>query len=325
MIKKRGTLVKTIRLTHPHQLDVNDLSPIVMALGYFDGVHKGHQKVIRTAKKIANELNLKSAVMTFDPHPSVVLRQDVTKMEYITPLKIKEKLIEQLGIDYLFVVEFTKPFAALLPQQFVDEYIIGLRVQHVVAGFDFTYGKLGKGTMETLPFHSREKFTQTVVEKQTDHDRKISSTLIRNVLRSGDVQYVKHLLGRPHETTGIVIHGEKRGRTIGFPTANVAVLEDFFIPPSGVYAVTVEIEGQIGPYYGVCNIGYKPTFHNEKPEQPSIEVHIFHFDREIYGKEVAIKWHKRIRSEQKFASVEQLIQQIHQDKKEAERFFLELI
>lgn len=292
-----------------------------MALGYFDGVHKGHQKVIQTAKSIADEHHLKSAVMTFDPHPSVVLRKEITKMEYITPLHVKERIIEEMDIDYLFVVEFTKSFAQLLPQQFVDEYIIGLNVQHVVAGFDFTYGKLGKGTMETMPFHSREKFTQTVVEKQTDYDRKISSTLIRKVLQSGDVEYAKRLLGRPHETSGIVGHGDKRGRTIGFPTANIAMFNEYFIPPTGVYAVTVELDGRT--YKGVCNVGYKPTFHKEKSGLPTVEVHIFQFDEQIYDKTVTIKWHKRLRSEQKFANVEALIKQIHQDKHDAENFFRE--
>ena len=312
--------MKVIRLSHPHRYQVNDFSPMVMALGYFDGVHRGHQKVILTAKEIAEEWNLKSAVMTFDPHPSVVLKKDVQHIEYITPLKEKIALIESLGIDILFVVEFTEMFASLLPQQFVDQYIIGLNIQHVVAGFDFTYGQLGKGTMETLPFHSREQFTQTVIEKQMEVDRKISSTLIRNVLRSGDVQYAAKLLGRPHKIRGKVVHGEKRGRKIGFPTANIEILDEYLIPPTGVYAVSIIIDDV--EYNGVCNIGYKPTFHEEKGDKPSIEVHIFQFNEKIYNKEVTVKWHKRIRSEQKFNSVQELIKQIHQDKKEAEQYFL---
>lgn len=314
--------MKTIRLSHPHQYQVNDFPPLVVALGYFDGVHRGHQKVILTAKEIAKQRNIQSAVMTFDPHPSVILKKDVKHIEYITPLNEKAAFIESLGIDILFVVEFTETFASLLPQQFVDQYIIGLNIQHVVAGFDFTYGRLGKGTMETLPFHSREQFTQTVIEKQMDVDRKISSTLIRNVLRSGDVQYAAKLLGRPHQVRGRVVHGEKRGRKIGFPTANIEVNDNYLIPPTGVYAVSVIIDQQ--EYFGVCNIGYKPTFHAEKGNKPNIEVHIFQFDKRIYDKELTIQWFKRIRSEQKFNSVEELIQQIHQDKREAEQFFLNM-
>ncbi|MCG3083119.1 FAD synthetase family protein, partial [Anoxybacillus sp. LAT27] len=184
--------MKTIWLSHP--LNEKNNGPLVMALGYFDGVHLGHQKVIQTAKRIADDHQYKSAVMTFHPHPSVVLGRSKQHVHFITPLKEKEKQIAKLGIDYLYVVEFTPAFAHLLPQQFVDEYIIGLGVKHVVAGFDFTYGRLGKGTMETLPFHSRQQFTQTVIPKQTFGKEKISSTYIRQCLAEGDVEQLPHLL-----------------------------------------------------------------------------------------------------------------------------------
>ncbi len=289
-----------------------------MALGYFDGVHKGHQKVILKAKEIAEKTGMKSAVMTFHPHPRVVLRKQ-EDVDYLTPLAEKIQLIEQLGIDLLFVVEFTKDFAALLPQQFVDEFIINLNVKHVVAGFDFTYGNLGKGTMESMPFHSRDQFSHTTVEKLTDHDRKVSSSLIREVIRSGDVEYAKTLLGRPHFITGSVIHGDKRGRTIGFPTANIGLEENYLLPATGVYAVSITVDGQ--SHAGVCNIGYKPTFKNEKALKPSIEVHIFDFHKEIYEKKVLVSWYKRLRSEQKFHNVEELIDQISKDKAAAEEFF----
>jgi riboflavin kinase/FMN adenylyltransferase len=295
-----------------------DFDEMVLALGYFDGVHIGHQKVILKAKEIAKNLGIKSAVMTFNPHPLVVLRNQ-EEIDYITPLDEKIRLIEELNVDLLFVVEFTKDFAALLPQQFVDDYIINLNVKHVVAGFDFTYGHLGKGTMETMPFHSREQFFHTTVEKQTDHDRKISSTLIREVIRSGDVIYANKLLGRPHSVTGTVVHGDKRGRTIGFPTANVEVSDVYLLPPTGVYAVSIIVKGQ--EYEGVCNIGYKPTFNKEKSAKPSIEVHIFDFQSEIYEEKVSVSWFKRIRSEQKFHNVDELISQIAKDKAAALQYF----
>lgn len=291
-----------------------------MALGYFDGVHKGHQKVILKAKEIAKNKGMKSAVMTFHPHPLVVLRKQ-EDIEYLTPLDEKIKLIEQLGVDLLYVVEFTKEFASLLPQQFVDEFIINLNVKHVVAGFDFTYGHLGKGSMETMPFHSRDQFLHTTVEKLTDHDRKVSSSLIREVILGGDVTYAETLLGRPHFITGTVIHGDKRGRTIGFPTANIDVEENYLLPPTGVYAVSIRVEGQV--YEGVCNIGYKPTFKDEKALKPSIEVHIFDFQHDIYGKNVSVYWYKRIRSEQKFHNVDELIAQISKDKEQAQEFFFQ--
>ncbi|MGM7720414.1 bifunctional riboflavin kinase/FAD synthetase [uncultured Metabacillus sp.] len=310
--------MKLIKLSQPHHFNKDDFDEMVLALGYFDGVHKGHQKVILKAKEIADRLGRKSAVMTFNPHPLVVLRNQ-KEIDYITPLEEKIHLISQLNVDILFVVEFTKEFAALLPQQFVDDYIINLNVKHVVAGFDFTYGHLGKGTMETMPFHSREQFLQTTVEKQTDRDRKISSSLIREVIRSGDVSYAHNLLGRPHTVTGTVIHGDKRGRTIGFPTANIDVPDIYLMPPTGVYAVSALINGQ--EYKGMCNIGYKPTFNKEKAAKPSIEVHIFDFQQDIYDQTISISWFKRIRSEQKFNNVEELISQIAKDKAAVEQFF----
>ncbi|MFC0271345.1 bifunctional riboflavin kinase/FAD synthetase [Metabacillus herbersteinensis] len=312
--------MKIIKLSHPHTYTSEKTQEIVLALGYFDGVHKGHQHVINKAKEIAIDKGSKSAVMTFDPHPSVVLRKDIQHVEYITPLEEKIRIIEQMEIDILFVVEFTEEFAALLPQQFVDSYIIGLHAKHVVAGFDFSYGRLGKGTMETLPFHSRGEFTQSTVEKQTDHDRKISSTLIREVLRSGDVHYAQTLLGRPHNVTGTVIHGDKRGRTIGFPTANIDLTDSYILPPTGVYAVKIALDEK--EFEGVCNIGYKPTFKDIKADRPSIEVHIFNFDEQVYEQNVRISWYKRIRSEQKFTSVEELVKQIGLDKAAAIEFFL---
>ncbi|MDQ0227561.1 bifunctional riboflavin kinase/FAD synthetase [Metabacillus niabensis] len=312
--------MKIIKLSHPHHKVNQDFDEMTLALGYFDGVHKGHQKVIIKAKEIAEETGMKSAVMTFHPHPLVVLRK-LKEIDYLTPLEEKIKLIEQLDVDLLFIVEFTEEFAALSPQQFVDEYIINFHVKHVVAGFDFTYGHLGKGTMNTLPEHSREQFSCTTVEKQTDHDRKISSSLIRETIKNGDISYANKLLGRPHSVSGTVVHGDKRGRTIGFPTANVDVPDMYLIPPTGVYAVSLTVKEK--EYKGVCNIGFKPTFNKEKELKPSIEVHIFDFNQDIYGEKVSVSWYKRIRSEQKFHNVDELVAQISKDKNDALQFFVE--
>ncbi|MFS0879771.1 bifunctional riboflavin kinase/FAD synthetase [Metabacillus niabensis] len=312
--------MKIIKLSHPHHKVNQDFDEMTLALGYFDGVHKGHQKVIIKAKEIAEETGMKSAVMTFHPHPLVVLRKQ-KEIDYLTPLEEKIKLIEQLDVDLLFIVEFTEEFAALSPQQFVDEYIINFHVKHVVAGFDFTYGHLGKGTMNTLPEHSRKQFSCTTVEKQTDHDRKISSSLIRETIKNGDISYANKLLGRPHSVSGTVVHGDKRGRTIGFPTANVDVPDMYLIPPTGVYAVSLTVKEK--EYKGVCNIGFKPTFNKEKELKPSIEVHIFDFNQDIYGEKVSVSWYKRIRSEQKFHNVDELVAQISKDKNDALQFFVE--
>jgi riboflavin kinase / FMN adenylyltransferase len=306
------------KLYFPLNIDKRDLPPLAMALGYFDGVHMGHLEVIMNAKQQAEEKGLASAVMTFDPHPSVVLGKNVQHIQYITPLTDKIKIIEKLGIDYLFIVHFTAEFANLLPQEFIDQYVIGLNVKHVVAGFDYTYGRMGKGTMETLPFHSREQFSYTIVPKYSKGDEKVSSTRIRSLLKEGAMKELEALLGRCYTTTGIVIHGDKRGRTIGFPTANVDINEEYILPPLGVYAVKIQVDGIW--YKGVCNVGYKPTF-KEKALRPSIEVHIFEFDQDIYGQEVTIEWHLYLRKEQKFSGIEELVAQIEKDKNNAIHYF----
>ncbi len=228
--------MKTIHITHPHHLIKEEQAKSVMALGYFDGVHLGHQKVIGTAKQIAEEKGLALAVMTFHPHPSHVLGRDQEPKDLITPLEDKINQIEQLGTEILYVVKFNEVFASLSPKQFADQYIIGLNVQHAVAGFDFTYGKYGKGTMETMPHDLDGKAECTMVEKLTEQDKKISSSYIRTALQNGDVELASILLGQPYFIKGIVIHGDKRGRTIGFPTANVGLNNSYIVPPTGVYA-----------------------------------------------------------------------------------------
>ncbi|PKR87100.1 bifunctional riboflavin kinase/FAD synthetase [Heyndrickxia camelliae] len=316
--------MKVLTIHHPHSFTKADFPPLVMALGYFDGIHLGHQKVILTAKNIAEEHGWKSAVMTFDPHPSVVLSSKHKHVEHITPLEEKVRLIEQLGIDYLIIVRFTSSFASLDPQDFVNQYIVGLHVQHVVAGFDFTYGKFGKGTMETMKLHANNQFACTTVDKfaQPDSEEKVSSTLTRKHLSEGDVTGAYHLLGRYYRTAGIVVHGEKRGRQIGFPTANIKLNGEYIIPKNGVYAVKLFVNNKW--FIGVCNIGVKPTFKNPDEYQRSIEVHIINFDQSIYGEEVVVEWHKRIRDEKKFDGIEALKSQIVNDKQTTIEYFAKL-
>jgi riboflavin kinase/FMN adenylyltransferase len=310
--------LEVIKLSFPLNITNIEYPPLAMAMGYFDGVHRGHQQVILEAKKVAGEKGIYSAVMTFDPHPSVVLGKTNKQVQYITPLTEKIKIIEELGINYLFIIHFTAEFANLLPQEFIDQYVIGLNVKHVVAGFDFTYGRMGKGTMETLPFHSRDQFSYSVIPKFTQGNEKVSSTRIRNLLKEGKTDALLSLLGRFYTTSGIVIHGDKRGRTIGFPTANVDLKEDYIIPPLGVYAVRMKVNNDW--YNGVCNIGYKPTF-NKEAVHLSVEVHLFDFNQEIYGEEVVIEWHVHLRMEQKFSGIEELVAQIERDKQNSLKYF----
>lgn len=310
--------MEVITVKYPHNYKKEDFPELAMALGFFDGVHLGHQKVIHTAIGYAKRENLKSAVMTFDPHPSVVLRKSIKNIDVITPLEEKIDLIGSIGVDYIFVVNFSEHFAALEPQAFVDQFIIGLNVKHVVAGFDFSYGRFGKGNMEALPSYSRNAFSQTTVEKLEKDEMKVSSTAIRAFLKEGNMEKVKEFLGRYFSVKGSVIHGHKRGRQIGFPTANIKLDKDTLKPPVGVYAVKIKLDHQW--YTGVCNFGYKPTFEDGHLE-PQAEVHIFDFKQDIYGETIVVEWHKRLRDEQKFPNIDALIAQITKDAKEAKSFF----
>lgn len=320
LLEKVSSTVKIVRINHSERNKEHDNPPISIALGSFDGVHLGHQKVIGEAKRVADENGWSSAVMTFDPHPSIVLGGKTKKVDYLTSFEAKVEQLANLGIDYLFIVDFTIEFASLPPQEFVDLYLIGLNVKHVVAGFDYTYGKKAQGTAETLSIHSRGKYKTTIIGKETFGGEKVSSTLIRSLINNGEMEKVPALLGRYYSVNGTVIHGDKRGRTIGFPTANVKSTSDVILPPLGVYAVRFFVNDQW--YEGVCNLGTKPTFQPDE-KKISIEVHIFDFHQDIYGHSVIVEWHKRIRSEQKFNGIDELVAQIEKDKQTALQYFYE--
>ncbi|WP_101843926.1 bifunctional riboflavin kinase/FAD synthetase [Halobacillus sp. Marseille-P3879] len=290
-----------------------ELPPCALAVGFFDGVHKGHQRVILTAKSKAEELGIQSAVMTFDPHPSVVLNQKVKHAKYITPLAEKELILNSLGIDVLFVVHFDRKLASLSPQNFVEKFFISLNVRHVVAGFDFSFGFKGQGSMKLLPEYANNRFTTTTVEKVTENDEKISSTRIRRLLDKGDTSKVGQLLDRPYSITGEVISGDQRGRTIGYPTANVSINADYYMPKNGVYAVKVMLNGK--EYNGMANLGFKPTFSNE--EVKFLEVHMFDFNEDIYGCRISVLFYEYIREEVKFDGIEALVVQLHADELKA--------
>ncbi|MDN4494291.1 riboflavin biosynthesis protein RibF [Ureibacillus aquaedulcis] len=313
--------MKVVHLKYPHQLNQSHefSTAYSLAVGFFDGVHKGHQAVIQNAKEMAEQLNIESAVMTFDPHPSIVLGGRREKVFYITPLQQKLDVLKDYGVENVFVVQFTSDFAKLSPEDFIQYFIKDLNVKHVTAGFDFSFGQFGKGSMETMKELSNGEYGVTIIDKQSDQEEKISSTRIRNYLQDGEMDSAAKLLGRAFEVPGIVVHGDKRGRTIGFPTANIQSMEGSFIPATGVYAVKILVQNKW--YDGVCNVGYKPTFKNPEDKQLSIEVHILDFDKNIYGEEVKVGWYKRIRSEKKFDGIESLKAQIEKDKNEAIEYF----
>lgn len=311
--------MKTIHLSYPHHLSDSTITgPFSLAIGFFDGVHMGHREVIGHAKRVAENQGLKLAVMTFDPHPSIVLGKRNEKVFYITPLDQKLELLQSIGVDTTFVVRFTSDFAQLSPENFVDTFIRQLNVKHVTAGFDFTFGAFGKGNMDIMKSLAQDDFNVSVVEKKSADSEKISSTRIRQALTVGDMEKVLELLGRPFQIPGIVVHGDKRGRTIGFPTANIQAKEGSYIPATGVYAVRMLVQDEWVD--GVCNVGYKPTFKNPEEKKLTIEVHLFHFDKNIYGEEVFVDWYHHIRDERKFDGIESLKHQIEKDKQTAMSF-----
>lgn len=312
--------MEVYHVSYPNHLFKNETNEsYTLAIGFFDGVHAGHQAVIQEALNKGKERNIKTAVMTFDPHPSLVLGGRKEQIFYITPLEQKIEILSELQVDAVFVVRFTSDFAKLTPAEFIESFIKQANVKHVTAGFDFTFGAFGKGTMEDMEQLSEGKYTVSVVGKQELSGEKISSTRIREELKSGNMEKVKELLGRPFMLSGVVVHGDKRGRTIDFPTANIQPAEGQFTPATGVYAVKIRVQEKW--YDGVCNVGFKPTFNNPDEKRLSIEVHIIDFDQSIYGEEVIVHWYMRIRSEQKFDGIDALKAQITKDKLVAIDYF----
>ncbi len=310
--------MELISLTYPHKLKKESIPNTVAAIGFFDGIHIGHQKVIDQAKLLAKEQDVKSAVITFDPHPSVVLKKEKTDVQYLTPLTVKKSLMEQLDVDYLYIIRFDKTLSQLSPKEFLEHFIVGLNIDHLVAGYDFSFGFKGAGNMSNIQTFIDKPLAITKVEKISYHDQKVSSTRIRSLLKEGNLELTEKLLGRPYSVVGEVVRGEQRGRTIGFPTANFKITEPYFLPRVGVYAVEVIMENNV--FYGMANLGYNPTF-TDQIVDPKLEVNIFDLNQNLYGEILQVNWKSYIRDEVKFSSVEELVEQIRQDEKNVRHFF----
>lgn len=302
--------MKIFELSYPHSFKQNELPETVAAIGLFDGIHLGHQLVIQTAIDRAKAEGKESAVITFHPNPAVVLSNGKKKPNYILPLEEKFVVLEEMGVDRVYHITFDKELSTLSPRDFVDHFIIELHITHLVAGFDYSFGHKGAGNMENISGYTRNAFTYTVIDKLEDEAEKVSSTRIRQLLSDGNVQEVSRLLGRPYQTKGIVIEGDKRGRTIGFPTANMQINDELQLPSRGVYAVRAFVDGQA--YIGLANLGYVPTFKTGEVEL-SLEVYILDFDCDIYGKNISIEWLEKIRDEKKFNGIDEIIAQLTAD------------
>lgn len=310
--------MRTIELTYPHTLLLEEIPKAVAAIGFFDGIHQGHQEVIKSAVTKAKSKDMESAVITFHPHPSVVLNQEIQHVKYITPLKEKQEILQQLNVDRLYIIKFNKELSLLPPQDFIDHFIKGLHIKYLIAGFDFTFGHKGQGNMNDISTYANGEFKAIMIDKVSQFDEKISSTKIRFYLKEGKIEDANTLLGRRLSVKGIVVDGDKRGKTIGYPTANLDISEDVLLPKNGVYAVKVFFKNIC--YDGMANLGIKPTF-NSSEVHPSIEVNIFDYNNDLYGEELKIEWCKFIRDEKKFNGVEELVEQIKSDEKEIRSYF----
>lgn len=311
--------MKIIKLNHPYQDHLIEDAPIVLALGFFDGIHKGHQKVIQTAKAMAESHGYKLAVMSFNQHPSVIF-QGVSpeSIRYLSPESRKVELLEELGVDLFYIVNFTKEFASLTPQEFVDQYIVGLHTKIVVAGFDYTYGKRDIANMRVLPQYSKNRFTIITIPEQRNSKGKISSTAIRAALLNGNVAEANKLFGYDYVMKGKVVHGFGRGgKKLGYPTANIEVSNDTFLLKNGVYIVEMDVDGTWIP--GMASIGFNPTFNDVK--KITIEVHLLDFNEDIYDKKVKVKWLYYLRDELKFDSLDALMVQLKEDELMTRKYF----
>lgn len=311
--------MQVLYLKHPYHPQEIYQGPLVMALGFFDGVHLGHQSVISKAKSIARKQQIPLAVMTFDQHPKIIYTQTPPHtVKYLSSQARKIELIEALGVDILYIIEYNLEFGTQSPQEFVDKYLVGLNCQTVVAGFDYTYGPKELANMTTLHDHSQGRFEIVEVPEQVKNQHKIGSSTIKELIETGQVEQANSELGYVYETSGIVVHGDKRGgRTLGYPTANVKTANHELLPGLGIYVVELYFDGQW--YQGMASIGYNITF--DGIEDLRCEINIFDFDQEIYGRYVKVRWHKYLRGEIRFDSIDGLIKQLDQDKVHSLEYF----
>ena len=288
----------------------------VLTIGNYDGIHIGHKKIIEKVKRRALAINGTPMLMTFYPHPVSVVRPDKI-LCLITPLNVRKRLIEKSGIDVLLILSFNEEFRLLTPREFVENILVDkLGIKGLIVGYDFKFGRGGKGDTELLrQLSGTYGFFFEVVEAITLDGEKIGSNRIRKLIMEGDVKKAERFLGRPHMLEGKIVHGDGRGAGIGFPTINLKTDYEL-IPKDGVYISEVEINGKMLP--SVTNIGYNPTFDVKKL---SVETHILDYSGDLYGADLTLYFHERIRGEIKFDGVEALKSQIDMDIKDAKEYF----
>ncbi|MEE2901097.1 MAG: bifunctional riboflavin kinase/FAD synthetase [Myxococcota bacterium] len=285
------------------------LESSVVTLGTFDGVHRGHQELVARAKAKANELGVPSVVYTFDPHPAVILAPARAPKLLLT-IEQRVALLHQLGVDVVVVEPFNADFAALEAGDWVRTYLVDkLHPQHVVVGFNFSYGRGRGGNPEILLEEGKALgFGVDTVSPFEFEGEVVSSTRVRKLITSGELDMAARLLSRPFSISGVIERGDQRGREIGFPTANFSAPQRV-VPPYGVYAVEVELEGS-KPLRGVMNYGSRPTVSEDAAR---CEVHLFDFSGDLYGQSIKVNVRAKIRDEQKFETLDELVEQIRKD------------
>lgn len=285
--------------------------PVFLALGNFDGVHLGHQKLLKQVVIEAEKVNGLATALIFDPHPSKIINPDKSP-KIITNLDRQAELLNKIGLNLLIYNSFNKEISKWQPEEFVQKFIISkLKAKHIFVGFNYSFGYKGQGDPELLvKLGEKHGFKVSVISPVEVKGKVVSSTLIREMIENGDIKSAHELLGYHPMIEGTVIPGEQRGSKIGFPTANLKIETDMLVPGKGVYAAKAYYNDK---YYNcVVNIGTKPTFHQDHPI--AVEAHIMDFDEEIYGEPLRLFFLDKVRDEKKFASIEDLIKQIGQDR-----------
>ncbi|HMS66195.1 MAG TPA: bifunctional riboflavin kinase/FAD synthetase [Ignavibacteria bacterium] len=298
--------------------DVNRLTydkKSAVTVGTFDGVHLGHRKIIEKLNSVRDSKGLRSVIVTFDPHPQIVLRNRATDIKILSTLEEKLEIFKELKVDTAFVINFTKEFSQTTAGEFYNNYLINkIGLSDLILGYDHMFGKNREGNFNTLKELSVEnKFTVDKVDEYKFEGQHISSTVLRDLLSNdGNVFKVSKILGRYYSIEGKVVEGKKLGRVLGFPTANIEVADKYkLIPKTGIYTVLTEIEGK--KYFGMMSIGSNPTVTDD--ESIKLEVNIFDFDENIYGKNIKVNFIEKLRDEKKFKSLDELTEQISKDKK----------
>lgn len=289
----------------------------VLTIGTFDGVHIGHQKIIKRLVEISEIKNLTPSLLTFFPHPRMVLQKDAN-IKLINTIDEKKDILNQFGISNLVIKEFTKEFSRLTAEDFVKNILVDhLKAKHIIIGYDHHFGRNRNANIEDLKQFGKDfDFEVEEISKQDINDVAVSSTKIRAALQEGNIKTANTYLGYNFMLTGKVIDGKKLGQTINYPTANLHIEETYkLIPKHGVYIVKSIIDNIT--VYGMMNIGYNPTVNGK---HQTIETHFFDFNKDLYGQNLKIELLQRLRDEQKFNSVEELQSQLHIDKKNALEF-----